>query len=42
MGSVLFKITILLHLNCKRVSVAGNETDLNFVLSLVETYDSVS
>ena len=31
----------LLHLNCKRMSVAGNETDLNFVLSLVEAYDSV-
>ena len=31
-GSVLFKITLKLHLYCKRMSVAGMETDLNFVL----------
>ena len=38
-SSVLFKITLKLHLNCKRMSVAGMETD--FVLPLLETYDSV-
>ena len=31
-GSVLFKITLKLHLNCKPMSVTGMETDLNFVL----------
>ena len=36
---VLFKITLKLHLKCKRMSVVGMETD--FVLPLVETYDSV-